>query len=187
MSFLKKRGTAITILAAVTVISLFFGFWRSFQKASDNVEKLFYTGVYNSEQKYKMPALESLLTDRYNAAGGMVATCSSYPELEGLTDELRNAKNALYDASSIGEKYSANLSVESAYKALYEAFLKTDASSGDISAVEDYVSSLSGAQSAIESAGYNEKVDEFMSGAWSAFPARYLRGITGTTPPEYFR
>jgi hypothetical protein len=187
MSFFKNRAVAWIIFIAVTVVSVFFGFSRSFQRASNKVTDLFYDGIYDEEENYTVPSIDSQLTNRYQAATGMVATCSAYSSLNSLTDELRNAKNALYDAETLGDKYKANQVLETAYTALYSAFKDIQANGKDVEAMDTYASTMSGAQSVINSSEYNEKVDEFMQKDWQSFPANILRNFAGTSAPEYFK
>ena len=54
-----------------------------------------------------------------------------------------------------------------------------------VSVVTTFVASLIGAQSAMESAGYNESVREFLR-SYDRFPSDILGRLAGVQWPEYF-
>ena len=62
---------------------------------------------------------------------------------------------------------------------------RADLDARDASGVEQYISSITGAQSAIKSAGYNESVREFMR-SYDRFPTNILGTLAGVEMPECF-
>jgi len=182
MEFLKKRSTARIVLIAVIVVFTVIGVNMSAARVVRHTEKQFYDGVYIRAEKYTEAAIDGHLQKRAQAALGLLTLVSDEPGLEKEAASLREAREALLSARSIGEKYEANVLLERAYT---EAADKLPESVREGESAKSYLSALSGAQSAIERSAYNAAAqaanESILSGA-----LRPLRAVLFTRGAELF-
>ena len=186
MKLFKKRGFAWCIAAIAIVRSILFGSYRSLNAQAKKVTNQFYNGVYDQKQDYTQPSINSQLDKCIDAAMGVLSITNHYENLINESSLLREARQALLDADTIGEKFKANTALKFAYDSAVSALEKVSLSESDASALESYRSTFDGAQGVIEKSLYNEQVEKFENYTISAFPAGILGGITGVTYPEYF-
>jgi len=188
MELFKSRKFAWCVFAVLAVGFLLIGVNRSVASKAKTVETTFYNGVYDSEEQYTRPAIDEKLTERENAALGLITCASGYDALSEQTADLRTSRNALLAASSIPEKYSANQQLESTFQTLYAAL--TDSASGasetDLANAASYDSVFSGAENVIEQSGYNDGVDGFYSSVMGSALVRPLRAFIFVDMPDYF-
>jgi hypothetical protein len=184
MSKLKKRSSAILIVVVVIVFGTLFGVHRSVNKETAKIEAQFYNGVYLKDEKYIQPSIQSQLDARTDAALGLLSVANKYIFLDDIVSILRGAREELMDAGTIQEKYAANVKLENAWKQVYESLT---AHADDVPpSVENYVSTLSGAQGIIDKSAYDRSVDEFRNSTLRAFPVNILKNLAFVDYPEYF-
>ena len=157
MEVLKKRSTAAFVLAAVIVVFTVLGINLSAGRVAEKTEKMFYEGVYLKDEGYTEKSIQSQLENRIKAAMGLITLTSDDAALSDETAALRDAREALYNAESIGEKFEANERLEVAYKALSDAM---PAEIAESDAAKSYLSTMSGAQSVIERSAYNAEAEK---------------------------
>lgn len=189
MDFFKKRPAAIAITAVIICAAVFLGFWNSAGRAAKKVENEFYSGTYNSEEKYTEPGISSHLNNCVDYSLGLISAVSDYDGLSPYAGALRTSRSALIDAIDSGDihgMYQANEALKSDFDALIAQAGSAALDSGDAEAVEYYSSSFSGAESSIASSGYNDAVTSFTVNVLGVFPANALNSLVGVDPPEYF-
>jgi hypothetical protein len=155
---LKNRAFAIAVAAFAVLASVNIGFAR----AANRITGLFFQkGVYLEDEGYTEPTVYSHIQARADAALGLVSVTVNYPELSALTEELRAARASLLDAGDrISLLRKANDRMTAALYG-YGDFETVALSARDRGAVDDYLASFRGAQSAIDGSHYNEKAAEY--------------------------
>lgn len=189
MSTLKKRSSAIIVALVVIILGTLFGVHRSIGSETAKIETLFYKGVYLKDEKYTQPSIQSLLDERSTAALGLVTIGMKYSEdqnIQMLTDSLREARLQLLDAKTIWLKFAANEKLQGRYKTLYTALEQFSLDDNALSALQNYASTLDGAQGVIQKSDYNRMVSEFRNNVLGDFPVNILKNLAFVKYPEYF-
>lgn len=190
MEIFKNRKIAAIITAIIIIVSIFIGAQRSLGRLSDKVSDMFYKGVYIEDDDYTSASIYSALSNRVDYSLGLATIAANYDELSKETEALLAARNSLIDAQDSGNisaMYDANSALETAFITLWAKFTDTaDISESDNSDAEDYVDSLSGAQSSIEGNKYNDELSELENDVLKAFPANLLMNIVSVELPEHF-
>ena len=172
------------IIVASTLTSVHFKLGSQCDKVIDG----FYEGVrYNG---YMQPSLSSHLKNIIDYAEGLVTIGNNYAIDESLCSKvLENANNlrqtmtrSRNDISLIYNDYQA---LAQSINILADAMSRQSLSERDSSGMEQYISAISGAQSAMENAGYNESVRDFLQKN-SHFPAPLFGKLAGVKFPAYF-
>ena len=185
MSFFKKRGIAflltVCVVIASTLVSVNVKLGRKCQSVSDG----FYDGVeFNG---YTQKCIASHLKNFTGYADGLVTIAKNYDidtgDVEDASEWLKLALN--YSHGHASYIYSEYQGLIKAVNTLEDQLARTDLEDRDASGVEQYISSITGVQSAIESAGYNESVREFMR-SYDRFPTNILGTLANVDMPEYF-
>lgn len=184
MKRLKQKKTAIIITIAAIVIFTFIGTTKSLNSLTDDIEKTFYSGVYNEEDNYTEVSISSQLEKRIDASLGLLTIASNYEEFDIEAESLRNARHELIDARTIGEKYLANEHLENAYQSLAGAIGNNSFAEDDSEAFISYTDTMEGAQGIIEKSNYNDSVREYYNSITNAFPVKFLKFFADS--PEYF-
>ena len=175
---------AILIVAGSTLVSVHVRLGAQCGKVVDG----FYDGVsYNG---YLQPSISSHLKNIIGYAEGLVTIANNYELDAGLVDAVTADADHLRqsmtlsreDISSIYLNYQA---LSRSVSTLADALGRQTLSERDASGLEQYLTSISGAQSSMENAGYNESVREFQSKGLR-FPASLLGKLAGVKFPEYF-
>jgi hypothetical protein len=185
IDFFKKRSTATVIAVILMAVFLLVGVRRSLGSAADKVSESFYSGVYDTTEKYTRPGIGDLLDERINASLGLISLASGY-DLTDEADALRTSRESLMSAESLHDKYEANEKLTADFDALYTALDGQSLSENDRSAAEDYNSVMVSTAALIESSGYNEAVESFVSGTLKKFPTVILWRLAGVSKPEMF-
>lgn len=185
MNFFKRRLVAV-IIAVCTVwgslmLSTDIKFGAECQKITDG----FYDGVYYNG--YAHPSIASHLRNIIGYADGIVTIANRYEidseELSSANEDLKlGLSYSRGDESYIYYCYDELLGELRAVEAeLYDEEL----SERDESGLQQYVDGITGAQKAIDEAGYNESVSEFMrkNGRGLAYELAMLADVD---MPEYF-
>ncbi|MGM9522137.1 MAG: hypothetical protein ACI3VB_06625 [Oscillospiraceae bacterium] len=198
MEILKSRKTAALILAAVIIVFTPLGARLSLQRAADKVENMFYDGVYIEEEKYTSGAIADYLEDVIKNTRGLVTVGTDVNALSDETEALRSALNALIDAETIGEKYSANAAVIDSAEKFYNAAKSAlnpnsvsyselaDTIEKSLSNLEEYYSNLVAVEGSIELNRYNDAVAEFEADVLGRFPAGAIANIFSIDLPDSF-
>lgn len=186
MKALKKRGVAFLITVIVIALSTVFSVHRTLGAECLAVSDGFYEGVYNESGGYRNRSVQSQLERRYQTANGLYTVASKYDELADESAALRDAKNALYDATDISEKHSANQTLQDAFTAVAAAMATVELAETEQKAVNEYASDFKGAQSLIDRSGYNESVREFERSTLGVFPTNILKSVAFVSTPELF-
>ena len=185
MSFFKKRGVAFLLTICVIIASTLLSVNVKLGKKSQAITDGFYDGVvFNG---YTQKSIASHLRNINGYADGLVTIARNYDidtgNVEDASDWLKMALN--YSQGQASYIYSVYQGLMIALNVLEDQLARTDLAERDASGVEQYISSITGAQSAIESAGYNESVREFMR-SYDRFPTNTLGALAGVDMPEYF-
>lgn len=183
MDYLKKRSVAMVIAAVVIVFGTLLGVHLSVGRASKNVEALFYSGVNDT---YPQPSIASQLDKRVTASLGLLTVADNYGDLSSQAKDLRNARAALQDAKTVGDKFTANAKLESAYEAVRDGLTKESLKDNEKASTSTYITQMDGAQSVIDGSGYNARVGDFISNTLGAFPVNILKNFAFVSYPEYF-
>lgn len=198
MDILKSRRTAALILVAVIIVFTPLGAYLSLQRAADKVENMFYDGVYIEDEEYTSGAIADYLEDVIKNVRGLVTVGTDVDALSDETEALRSALNALIDAETIVEKYTAYAEVKDTAEAFYSAAVSaldpTQVSSSELidtienslSNLEEYYSNLVDVEGAIELNRYNDAVAEFETDVLGRFPAGMIANIFSIDLPDSF-
>ena len=186
MEILKKRSGAVLAAIIIVALSTFFGVHRSLGAACQEVTDSFFNGVYDSSWGASRTSISSQLTKRQEAALGVITISSTYPELDSYTQNLRDARNDLLAASTASDYYSTNVELDEQFHKLVSALDAVSLTASQHDNLSAYSTTFKGAQSTIESAGYNEAVRDFNRKVLNVFPTNLLSSITFVDEPELF-
>ena len=186
MSFFKKRGIAFLLTVCVVIAATLVSVNVKLSKKCQSVTDGFYDGVeFNG---YTQKSIASHLKNITAYADGLVTIANNYDidtaDVENASDLLKSAL-AYSQQNRISNLYREYQSLLKAVNAMEDQLARADLDARDASGVEQYISSITGAQSAIESAGYNESVREFMR-SYDRFPTNILGTLAGVEMPECF-
>ncbi len=185
MNIFSKRPVAILTAAVIIAGSTLFGVHRSLTPLVKNTANSFYDGVYSESEGYTTKSIYSQLDALTDAALGLVTKCGSlFPD---ETDSLRSARSSLLDAMDsrdVSDMYDAFKELSESYSTLRDAISGSDIESD--SAVVDYMSTFTGAQSVITASGYNAAVRSLESETLDVFPANVFSELLGIDAPELF-
>jgi len=184
MKVLKQRKTAVIIMIAIIVIFTFIGVTKSLNSISKDIEKTFYSGVYNESEEYTEVSIASQLENRIDASLGLLSIASASDEYAMEAESLRNARHELIEAKTIEEKYLANEHLENAYQTLYSLMGAKSMAAEDTEAIISYANTMDGAQKVIENSSYNDLVREYYNSTSRGIPVRFLKFFA--SGPQYF-
>jgi hypothetical protein len=184
MRYLKNRKFAILITVVVAITAVLFGVNRSLTRLTRNIERMFYDGVYIEESKYTQPSIDSQIIKHADAALGLATILKNYPELADDAETVLKLRRELYDAKSISDKSSVFWRMSGAVYSLAQAALETDMPERDSEAVARYSATISGAETFIRNAAYNQKVSELWQE--TSFFAQAVRRLLPVREPEMF-
>lgn len=183
MKLLKNPVFAVFLAVVVVISSTLINTNVKLGRKSAAVSDLFYEGVTASG--YTRPSIASHLENIGGFADGLAAIARNNGidagEVEQDVDMLRGSVSS-GDMFLIRSNYSSLLS---AMTKLIDSLERASLDERDASGVEQYKSSLNGAQSAIAESGYNEAVRDFLR-RYDRFPSRQLGAMAGVPMPETF-
>ena len=185
MKLLKKPFVALLLSAAVVLSSTLLSVNIRFGGKCRDITDGFYDGVYYNG--YTQKSLSSHLKNICGYADGLVTIANNYDidtgDLLTALDDLKLSLSYSYGyASHIYFCYDELLSP---LNALVDQLSRTELSERDADGFVQYRSGINGAQRAMESAGYNESVREFLR-SHDQFPTDFLAELAGVEMPEYF-
>ena len=185
MSFFKNKFVAIVIAVFVVIASTLLSTNIRFGKECRAVTDGFYEGVeYNG---YQQKSMATHLKNICAYVDGLVTIARNYDldtaEAEAASDSVKSllsgeTKHISYVSAAYSELIKAS-------NALQAQLARTELEERDASGVAEYSASITGAQSAMENAGYNESVREFRRKN-DHFPTRLFASLAGVSWPENF-
>jgi len=157
MSFLRNRGIAAAITVLAVIAATVFGVHRTVSRMTRDIERTFYEGFYN-DQGFREPSIYSQMNRVVNSALALATVMQNYPELEGLADNVIQARRFFIDAGSITDKSSTFDNLQQALSRLESAMRNAQLTERDAEVAEQYMQTISGAANLIErlSWEYNE-------------------------------
>ena len=183
MKLLKNPVFAVFLAIVVVISSTLINTNVKLGRKCRAVSDLFYEGV--TAAGYTRPSIASHLENISGFADGLAAIAHNNgvdaAEVEQDVDMLRGSVSS-GDMFLIRSNYSSLLS---ALTKLVDALERASLDERDASGVEQYKSSLAGAQSAIGESGYNEAVRDFLR-RYDRFPSRQLGAAARVHMPETF-
>lgn len=185
MKFLRKTPVAVVIAALLVIAATLLSVNVKLGSKARAVTDGFYDGVeYNG---YTQKSIASHLKNINAYADGLITIARNYDidtsDAEDASEWLKMALN--YSHGYASYIYSEYQGLMKAVTTLEDQLGRAELSERDASGLAQYTSSITGAQSAIESAGYNESVREFLR-SYDRFPADVLGRLAGVEMPEYF-
>lgn len=185
MKFFKRRGGAFLAAAVMVIASTLLSVNIKLGGKSQDVIDGFYDGVYYNG--YTQKSLASHLRNISAYADGIITIANNYDidteDAKWASDDLKNSLR--YSYGYAGHIYYCYDELISLVAELEDKLGRVELSERDQEGLADYSSSIDGAQSAIETCGYNESVREFLRD-YMRFPAENLADLAGTQLPEYF-
>ena len=188
MEFLKKRGSAIVIFAAVVVVFSLLGCHRSLSKACRSVEEGFFTPENNAtDNYYTCPGDQLGYCVKYaNRLMAVISGCDELTENYAAVRDARQALDETLQGGGISDVYQAN---EALKKAVSDVEAQVSAGAQLPQTNDDYdtiVSDFTSAEALAARSGYNDSVDSFVRNTINVFPTDILRALTGVKLPEKF-
>ena len=144
------------ITVIVAIIATLLGVYKSMVRLSGEIEAMFYDGVPLSKEGYLQPGIASHLKSHTDATLNMATILVNYPQLKNDADNVLRLRRELLDAQSIGNKSDAFRKMSSSVYSITQAALKADLSERDTAAVNQYASTITGAETAIRNSAYNQ-------------------------------
>ena len=167
MKHLKNRNIAILITAIAAFISMQVCVRRSTDRITNEIEALFYDGIYVQQDKYTLPSINSQLERIVATALNTATLLQSRSEFEESTELLLQERRNLLTAEGIDKKSLALADINQAFHALVAAaFASTDLTAREIDAITQYLQTFEGAYTYINTTlapAYNSIVDDFHS------------------------
>ena len=184
MKLLRNRGVAIAITAIVVFAAVLFGVNRSLNKLANNIERMFYEGVYIEEGKYTQPSIHSKLEQCGDQALGISTIITNHPQFVNDADALMLLRRELIAAESIEAKSRAFEELSEAVNRASKALADADLPQDDIDSAADYITRFNSAKEFITNAAYNDEVSE----RWNkrSYIARFFDLLIQARVPETF-
>ncbi len=183
MSFFKRKWVAIVIAFIVIVSATNSGATASMERASREVEELFYSGV--EVDGYLHPSIYSQLQKRCDAANGLISLGRKY-DLSTESDALAEAREYVGYSSSPSGYYYNDVDLETAFDALCAKLSECELADRDREMMDEYVSTFDNAARVIADSGYNDAVREFYRDVVYQFPAEWFYDNLYIETPSYF-
>lgn len=185
MKVFKNPVFAVLLCIVLVIASTLLSVHIRFGAKADSVKDGFFIGVENNG--YAQKSVCSHLQNISSYAAGLATIAKNYDidteDLEEANDYLLLSLNYSLDyASYIYYNYTELMKT---VNIMVDQLQRTELTERDASGVEQYVNSITGAQTAIENAGYNESVREFLR-KYDRFPTNALAALSGVEMPEYF-
>lgn len=183
MNLLKKPFVAVLLSALIICSSTLLSVDVKLGKECQNITDGFYDGVVYENYQHK--SIASQIKNICGAADGMVTIANNYDiDTDAVTAATAEMKSAL-SFGSVSYLYGLYEDLLSALKSLEEQLSLTELSDRDAEGFDQYSSTISGAQSVIDSSGYNESVRAFYRDVVH-FPADFFAALVGVDLPELF-
>ena len=184
MKLLKNRGGAIAITAIVVFAAVLFGVNRSLNKLANDIERMFYEGVYIQEGKYTQPSIHSKLEQCGDQALGISTVITNYSQFSNDADSLILLRRELIAAESIESKSKAFDELSEAVDRTSKALIDADLPQGDFDSAADYITRFNSAKEFITNAAYNDEATE----RWNkrSYIARVFALLMPARTPETF-
>ena len=185
MSFFKKRPVALLLTILIVIVATLLSVHVKFGAKCQAVSDTFYDGV--EANGYTQKSIASHLKNINAYADGLITIARNYDidteDCESSSEYLKMALNYSRDqAPYIHYEYESLLKE---VNTLVDQLERASLSDRDADGVSQYLSSINGAKTAIESAGYNEHVREFIR-KYDHFPTNVLAALAGVEMPLYF-
>ena len=178
---MKNRIVAFLIAIVAVLGASTLSAYNGLNKDIKKVEMLYFDGV--RADGYKHPSIDSQMKVKYQSINNVVSVLRDYPELEDVTEELRDAQDAVYSYFNDYQDYTvegmswANRTLEDTLDKMEQKIADVDFTDSERKILDTCLGDLEGAQSMIEQSGYNEAVREFNSTKMSRFPAKQLLAL----------
>lgn len=185
MKLFKKPAFALFLTVIVVIASTLINTNIKFGRKCSEVSDLFYEGV--TANGYTQTPIAAHLENIIGYADGLCTIARNYSmetgEVEDCNDYLKwSLQYSDTDASYIHSNYTE---LCSALNTLIDQLERAELSERDASGVDQYKTSISGAQSAIGESGYNDAVRSFLR-RYDHFPTDMLAAMAGVEMPETF-
>lgn len=181
MKLLTKTPVAAIIMIAVIILSALFGCRRSLLKEQKTVENYFFNGIDGDGYSIQND-LETICATSVN----MKTIASRYIEVtDPLITEMTNARQALTDAHTVSEKYTAAMNLYDAVTTLYNSLDPNMMNSTDKGFRASLYDDITSAMQRISHNGYNDAAREFNS-ILESFPAKYIAKLVGIEPAQLY-
>ena len=184
MKLLKNRGVAIAITAIVVFAAVLFGVNRSLNKLANNIERMFYEGVYIEDGKYTQPSIHSKLEQCGDQALGISTIITNHPQFVNDADALILLRRELIAADGIEAKSRAFGELSEAVARASRVLAGADLPQDDIDSAADYITRFNSAKEFITNTAYNDEAFE----RWNkrSYIARFFALLVPTRAPGMF-
>lgn len=183
MNLLKKPFVAVLLSALIICGSTLLSVDVKLGKECQNITDGFYEGVVYENYQHK--SIASQIRNICGAADGMVTIANSYDiDTDAVSAATAEMKSAL-SFGSVSYLYGLYEDLLSALNPLEDQLSRAGLSDRDADGFKQYSSTITGAQSVIENAGYNESVRAFYRDQVH-FPADFFADLVGVDLPELF-
>ncbi len=177
MNLLRKKWFAQVVMVLCILTGTLLGSYRSLTSAKAAVEKQFYEGVDHDGF-----SIQHDLEERINLAHNLITIAGKY-QVDG--NKVYQARQALQEASTISQKYAANVALSETTHELYRALKDQSMEPKDEDYRERINADLLSRNSTISHDGYNAKAAT-LNQTFRQFPANVLRGLLRITEAELF-
>lgn len=185
MKLFKKPAFALFLTVIVVIASTLINTNIKFGRKCSEVSDLFYEGV--TANGYTQTPIATHLENIAGYADGLCTIARNYDiDTASVEDSSSFLKWSLqYNDTDTGYIHSNYTQLSSELATLVDRLERTELSDRDASGVEQYKTSISGAQSAIGESGYNDAVRSFLR-RYDHFPTDVLAEMAGVEMPETF-
>lgn len=181
-SWLKERNVAIVITVIVMILSTGFGAHRSLEGKARYAERVFYNGIFKTDS-----CIQDELDTRAGLASNLLIVASRYlDEDDEAVERLAEAREALVEADSIGEKYIANEELTQAADNLSEVLSAFNLTENDRRYQRGIIVDMESSNQIIGHDDYNTLANEYNRNVLGKFPANILKEIVGVDELETF-
>jgi hypothetical protein len=189
MELFKRKPVAILVTALVVALATLYSVNRTLGAACQAVTDGYYEGVFVASDGYRHPGISTHLSFRLSRADAIVSIAANYAGLETQTAAVQDARDNLLAATesgSLSAQHDRNAELQAAVTALEGAAANVSLSEQDRKNLDTCLTDMSGAQTAIEGAGYNEAVRAFYRSTYYVFPTEFLASASGVSAPELY-
>ena len=185
MKIFRNPIFAVVLCAILILCSTLLSVHIHFGAKCDQVKDMLFTGVESNG--YARKGIATHLENTAASASGLATIARNY-DID--TEDVEMAVDAVQMGLRYSMDYASYLHHEytelgKAVNALADQLQRVELSERDADGVQQYLDTIAGAKKAIDEAGYNDQVREFLR-KYDRFPTKTLAALAGVSMPEYF-
>ncbi len=185
MSFFRKKGIAVFLTVLIVIVATLLSFNIRFGGKCKDVINGFYTGVYYNGEIQE--SCSSHLKKILRASEGIADIAAAQKiDISHLDETINNLSLCFkYSYDMMGHMHYCYADLIKEVKDMQSRLKDKDLSADVTESLAGYAGIIEAESKALETAGYNESVREFLRD-YDRFPVSFLAPFANVHLPEYF-